>query len=154
MELLIVIAVILILMLMAVPTIGSMKKHADEISAITSVQTIVAAETMYATSYPAKGFACSLSALGGDPNAGAPTLEAAELIQADLAAGFKVGYVFTITNCVKSVASGSNYVKGYTVIAVPQAVGKTGDRGFCIDQNGGSPKYDSAGGTNCTSRLQ
>jgi type IV pilus assembly protein PilA len=154
MELLIVIAVILILMLMAVPTIGSMKKHANEISAITSVQTIVAAEMMYATSYPAKGYACSLTALGGDPAAGLPTPEAAELLQADLAGGYKAGYIFNITNCVKSAVSGSDYVRGYTITAVPQAVGKTGDRGFCIDQNGGSPKYDPAGGTNCTSLLQ
>ena len=154
MELLIVIAVILILMLMAVPSIGTMKKHANETSAIQSVQAIVAAEIMYSTTYPAKGYACSLAALGGDPSSGAPTPEAAELLQADLASGYKAGYIFTITSCIKSTVSGSDYVKGYAVTAVPQAVGKTGDRGFCTDQNGGSPKYDSAGGTNCTALLQ
>jgi len=40
------------------------------------------------------------------------------------------------------------------VTAVPQAVNKTGDRGFCSDENGGAPKYDPAGGTNCTQLLQ
>ena len=40
MELLIVIAIILILMLMAIPTIGSLKKKANETSAINSVQVI------------------------------------------------------------------------------------------------------------------
>ena len=109
---------------------------------------------MYSTSYPARGYACSLTALGGDPGSGAPTPDAAALLQADLAAGYKAGYIFAITNCSKKAVTGADYVTGYTVTAVPQAVGKTGDRGFCIDQNGGSPKYDSAGGTNCTQLLE
>ena len=41
MELLIVIAIILILMLMAIPTIGSLTKKGNETSAINSVQTII-----------------------------------------------------------------------------------------------------------------
>ncbi len=154
MELLIVIAIILILMLMAVPTIGVMKKHANETSAINSVRTIVTAEIMYSSSYPANGFACSLTALGGDPASGAPTPAAAQLIQADLASGYKSGYIFNITNCSKTAVAGTDYVIGYTVTAVPEAVGKTGDRGFCSDQNGGSPKYDPEGGTNCAQLLQ
>ncbi|HEY1647469.1 MAG TPA: prepilin-type N-terminal cleavage/methylation domain-containing protein, partial [Terracidiphilus sp.] len=40
MELLIVIAIILILMLMAIPTIGVMKKHANDVSAINSLRAI------------------------------------------------------------------------------------------------------------------
>jgi type IV pilus assembly protein PilA len=36
---------------------------------------------------------------------------------------------------------------------VPQAVGKTGHRGFCIDLTG-EIKSDPNGGTNCTQRLQ
>jgi len=57
MELLIVISIILILMLMAVPTIGSMMKRANETSAVNSLRTIVTAEFMYANTYPKKGFA-------------------------------------------------------------------------------------------------
>jgi type IV pilus assembly protein PilA len=154
MELLIVIAIILILMLMAVPTIGVMKKHANETSAINSLRTIVTAEIMYSSSYPANGFACSLTALGGDPASGVPTLAAAQLIQADLASGYKSGYIFNITNCSKTTVAGTDHLNGYTVTAVPEAVGKTGDRGFCSDQNGGSPKYDPEGGTSCTLLLQ
>ena len=109
---------------------------------------------MYSSSYPANGFACSLTALGGDPASGAPTLAAAQLIQADLASGYKSGYIFNITNCSKTTVAGADHLNGYTVTAVPEAVGKTGDRGFCSDQNGGSPKYDPEGGTNCTLLLQ
>ena len=62
MELLIVIAIILILMLMAIPTIGSLKKKANETSAINSVQTITKAEIQYESSYP--GQRLRLLALG------------------------------------------------------------------------------------------
>ncbi len=155
MELLIVIAIILILMLMAIPTIGVMKIHANEVSAINSVQAIIKAEIQYETSYPANGFACSLAALGGDPDSGVPpTPASAELIQADLASGYKSGYIFNLTNCSKVTVAGTDRITGFEVTAVPEAIGKTGNRGFCSDQNGGSPKYDAAGGTNCTQLLQ
>jgi type IV pilus assembly protein PilA len=154
MELLIVIAIILILMLMAIPTIGVMKKHADEVSAINSLRAITQAEIQYDSTYPANGYACSLTALGGDPGSGAPSPAAAQLIGADLASGYKSGYLFNITNCQKVTINGTDRITAYTVTAVPQAVGKTGDRGFCTDQFGGAAKYDPAGGTNCTQLLQ
>ena len=154
MELLIVIAIILILMLMAIPTIGVMKIHANEVSAINSVQAIIKAEIQYETSYPANGFACSLSSLGGEPGSGPPSPTSAQLIQADLASGYKSGYVFNLTNCSKVTINGTDRITGFEVTAVPEAIGKTGNRGFCSDQNGGAPKYDAAGGTNCTQLLQ
>jgi type IV pilus assembly protein PilA len=154
MELLIVIAIILILMLMAIPTIGVMKKHANDTSAINSLRAITQAEIQYESTYPAQGYACSLASLGGDPNSGPPTPQASQLIQSDLASGFKSGYIFNVTNCTKVTVNNQDRVTGYTLTAVPQAVGKTGDRGFCTDQFGGSPKYDPTGGTNCTQLLQ
>jgi type IV pilus assembly protein PilA len=153
MELLIVIAIILILMLMAIPTIGSLTKKGNETSAINSVQTVTKAEIQYQSSYPANGFACTLPALGGDPNAGAPTPAAAQILQGDLTSGYKSGYMFTITCSNKVTINGTDRSNGYTITAVPQTVGKTGDRGFCSDQFG-TIKYDPAGGTNCTQNLQ
>jgi prepilin-type N-terminal cleavage/methylation domain-containing protein len=82
MELLIVIAIILILMLMAIPTIGVMKKHANETSAINSLRAITQAEIQYESTYPANGYACSLASLGGDPGSGAPTPTSSQLLQA------------------------------------------------------------------------
>ena len=153
MELLIVIAIILILMLMAIPTIGSLTKKGNETSAINSVQTVTKAEIQYQSSYPANGFACSLPALGGDPNSGPPTPAAAQILQGDLISGYKSGYIFTITCGSKVTINGTDRSNGYTITAVPQTVGKTGDRGFCSDQFG-SIKYDPVGGTNCTQNLQ
>jgi type IV pilus assembly protein PilA len=153
MELLIVISIILILMLMAIPTIGNLTKKGNDTSAINSVQTITKAEIQYQSSYPANGYACTLAALGGDPNAGAPTPAAAQILQGDLVSGYKSGYIFTIACKDKVTINGTDRSNGYVVTAVPQTVGKTGDRGFCSDQFG-SVKYDAAGGTNCTQNLQ
>ncbi len=153
MELLIVIAIILILMLMAIPTIGSLKKKANETSAINSMQVINKAEIQYESSFPTNGYACTLQALGGDPAAGAPSATSAQILQQDLASGYKSGYIFTIGNCTKVTINGQDRYTGYTVTAVPETVGKTGDRGFCSDQFG-TIKADPAGGTNCTQPLQ
>ena len=153
MELLIVIAIILILMLMAIPTIGSLKKKANETSAINSVQVINKAEIQYESTYPANGYACTLQAMGGDPSAGAPSATSAQILQPDLATGYKSGYIFTIGNCTKVTINGTDRFTGYQVTAVPETVGKTGDRGFCSDQFG-TIKQDPAGGTNCSQPLQ
>jgi type IV pilus assembly protein PilA len=108
---------------------------------------------MYSETYPSHGYSCSLRALGGDPSAGQPTAEAAQLLQGDLASGIKFGYIFTISNCAKVSLSGTERITGYTVTAVPQTVGKTGHRGFCSDASG-VIKYDPMGGTNCTQPLE
>jgi type IV pilus assembly protein PilA len=153
MELLIVMAIIAILMLIAIPTVGSLKKKANDLSAVNSVQTINKVEGMYESTYGANGYACSLTALGGDPSAGAPSPAAAQLIQGDLSSGFKSGYIFTITCKDKITINSVDRYNSYQVTAVPQTVGKTGDRGFCSDQFG-TIKVDPAGGTNCTQPLQ
>jgi len=155
MELLIVIAVILILMLMAMRTIGSMRIRANEVSAINSLRVITQAEIEYDSTYPANGFACDLKALGGVAGSGMPTPAAAQLLDNDLASsGFKAGYNFKVSNCEKVTVNGTDRITGYQLTAVPASPGKTGNRGFCTDQFGGNPKYDPNGGTSCTQSLQ
>jgi len=44
-------------------------------------------------------------------------------------------------------------VTGYEVTAVPNSIGRTGDRGFCSDENN-TIRFDPAGGTNCTQPIQ
>jgi type IV pilus assembly protein PilA len=68
MELLIVIAIILILMLVAIPTAGTIRKHANELSAQKSLQTLQQAESMYESNYGAVGYACSLQCRGRSGN--------------------------------------------------------------------------------------
>jgi type IV pilus assembly protein PilA len=54
MELLIVIAIMLILMLIAIPNFNKMKATANETSAINSLQAIYKAEIQYQTTYPSE----------------------------------------------------------------------------------------------------
>lgn len=152
MELLIVMAIIAILMLIAIPTMGNMKRYANEESAINSVQRINQAESQYETTYPNLGYSCTLSALGGDPHSGAPTPTSAQMLDPGLATGVKSGYQFTLGNCTKNTANGSDRVTGYSIVAQPLTVGQTGNRTFCSDQFG-SIKFDPTGGTNCTQNL-
>jgi type IV pilus assembly protein PilA len=152
MELLIVIAIILILMLMAIPTVGHLKKMANETSAINSMQVITKAELSYSNTYPVNGYACTLTALGGDPTSGAPTAASAQILQPDLVTGYKSGYIFAIACKEKVTVNGVDRYNGYTVTAVPQTVGKTGDRGFC-ESDSGTITFDPAGGNNCTQSL-
>ena len=152
MELLIVMAIIAILMLIAIPTMGNMTRYANETSAIKSVQAINLAQSQYSTTFPSNGFACSLTALGGDPHAGPPTATSAHVLDQGLATGVKSGYQFSITNCVKNSQNGGDRVTGYTIIAQPLTVGKSGNRTFCGDE-GGEIKFDPTGGTNCTQNL-
>ncbi len=153
MELLIVIAIILILMLMAIPTIGSLKKQANETSALASIRAINQAQLQYESTFPSNGYASTLASLGGDPKAGSPTPAAGQFLQGDISSGVKSGYIFSIGNITKVNLSGTDRVTGYQVNAIPQTVGQTGNRGFCSDQFG-TIKADPAGGTNCTQNLQ
>jgi type IV pilus assembly protein PilA len=151
-ELLIVMTVMLIIMAFAVPSMLKLKKNANESSAIQTLHTITSAEASYNNG--ANGYACPLSSLGGDPKAGAPTAQAAQLVDPALAvSGQKAGYIFTVTCGSKVTISNQDVYTSYDVTAVPQTVGKTGDRGFCSDENN-IIKYDTAGGTNCTQQIQ
>jgi type IV pilus assembly protein PilA len=153
MELLIVMSIMIILMLIAIPNFISMKASADETSAMQSLRAIYQAQIQYQTSYPANGFACSLATLGGNSSSGPPTATAAQVLQGDLAAGQKSGYTFNIVNCSKVTVNNQDMYTSYEATAVPQSVGKTGHKGFCIDP-AGEIKSDPAGGTNCTQPVQ
>jgi type IV pilus assembly protein PilA len=153
MELLIVMSIMIILMLIAIPNFISMKSSADETSAMQSLRAIYQAQIQYQTNFPANGFACQLSQLGGNASAGPPSPTAAQVLQGDLAQGQKSGYTFAIVNCTKVTVNNQDQYTSYEATAVPQAIGKTGHRGFCIDQ-AGEIKADLSGGTNCTQTIQ
>ena len=151
-ELLIVMSVILILMTLAVPAMQKVIKKANETSAIASLRNLNTQENQYNSAYPTHGYSCTLAALGGKTGSGAPSAEAAQLIPEDLASGQKAGYTFAITNCTKVTVANQDQYTSYQLTAVPNTVGKTGDRGFCTDGN--ELRFDPKGGTNCTELLQ
>jgi type IV pilus assembly protein PilA len=152
MELLIVMAIIAILMLIAIPTVGSLTKRANDLSAVQSIRAIQQAEIQYSSNYPSNGFACTLPALGGEPSSGPPSATGAQILQGDLTSGYKSGYAFTLSCKDKVTVNSMDRYNSYVITAVPQTVGKSGDRAFCSDQSG-LIKFDPAGGSNCSQPL-
>ena len=75
------------------------------------------------------------------------------MLQGDLASGQKSGYTFAIVNCTKVTVNNQDQYTSYEATAVPQSIGKTGRRGFCIDP-AGEIKADLTGGTNCSQAIQ
>jgi type IV pilus assembly protein PilA len=150
-ELLIVMSVILILITLAIPGYEKIRKIGNETSAITSLRMLNQQEGEYSSNYPQHGFTCSLLSLGGKE--GTPTPEAAQLIADDLASGNKSGYTFSIVCGEKTTINNIDQVNSYTITAVPNSVGRTGNRGFCTDPSG-QIRYDPKGATNCTELLQ
>ena len=148
------IPVLLIVAALAIPQMLKVRKVADETSAIQTMRTIGQAEISYNSAYAANGFACPLSALGGDPKSGAPTPQASQLIDPALAStGQKAGYTFAVTCGTKVTINNQDVYTSYEITGVPQAIGKTGDNGYCSDENN-IVKIDPTGATNCTQPLQ
>jgi len=137
-ELLIVVAIILIIAAIAIPNLMRSRMAANESSAVGSVRTVNTAMVTYAAQFPDTGYAATLDALGGQAATCAPpavaTLAAACLIDQSLSVApyQKSGYTFTAAGA--KVNSNVNNV--YTVTAVPQGVGSTGNRSFYSDQSG------------------
>jgi type IV pilus assembly protein PilA len=140
---------LLILMALAIPQGLRLRKKTNQTSAILTINTIGRAEIAYNATYPAQGYACSLRSLGGDPKSGPPSPSAAQRIDPTLAsAGRKSGYTFTVACGKKLVNQGDTYTS-YRVYAVPDSVGRSGDNGFCADEQN-IITVDPAGGTNCS----
>lgn len=121
-ELLIVIAIILIILAIAVPKLGSARMNATETVVIREIKTIHEAETQYMSQF---GQYATTLAMLGPPASGGPGPQASDLIPNSLASGEKDGYVFTLT------ATPS----GYTVNANPKVYNSTGRRTFFSDQS-------------------
>jgi type IV pilus assembly protein PilA len=124
MELMIVMALIVIVLAMAIPSIKEAKINADETSAVQSIRAINQAEVQYEAAYG--GFADSLANLGGAEPC-RKSVETACLLDDSLAGGTKSGYSFTAVGENKADGSNTSYVVG----AAPEAFDRTGRRRFC-----------------------
>jgi prepilin-type N-terminal cleavage/methylation domain-containing protein len=121
-ELLIVVAIILIIAAIAIPSLIRSKMAANESSAVASVRSINTAEVTYNNTYP--GTFGTLPQLGPDGQVcNTPSSASACLIDNLLASGTKSGYQFT---------TGGDMVNTYTIAAAPVS-SNTGTRQFCSD---------------------
>jgi prepilin-type N-terminal cleavage/methylation domain-containing protein len=129
-ELLIVVAIILIIAAIAVPSLLKAHISANEASAVTSVHSVVTGELVYSTLFPTIGTSVLLHDLG--PGAVSPcpgTSTASCIIDVSVANGAKSGYNFTYTQDNSSTPSA-----GYTINADPTTRGISGQRSYYADQ--------------------
>ena len=126
-ELLIVMAIILVICAIAIPSLMRSKMSANEASAVGSLHAINTACQSYATTYQI-GFPATLSSLGP---ASSPSSAAADLLDTILAAGAKSGYSFTFS----AGTAVNGIINDYALNADPLQPGTTGQRGFYTDQS-------------------
>lgn len=122
MELLIVVAIILIILMVAVPRMNSQLMQAREMGAMREINTIHQAQTQYYSQFGR--YAQNLAELGPPPS-GSPGPAGADLLPASLAVGKKGGHVFVVTGTPQ----------GYAVSVVPEQYNSSGRRTFYSDQS-------------------
>jgi len=142
-ELLIVITIILIIAAFTIPKITKSQIPAHEASALASIKAINEAEMIYASSHPDVGFTADLAMLGGTSQSGGE-----QTIDQPLATGRKSGYTFTYTPGEKV----NGAIRSYTITAVPDQVGTTGQRRFYSDESG-EAHYNASGPADATSPV-
>lgn len=128
-ELLIVVAIILIIAAIAIPSLIRARISANEAAAVENCRTITSAEVIYYTTYGI-GFSASLSNLQS-PTSGSPTSSAADLIDSVLASGTKSGYTVTYA---ANTPDPSGYFQNYKLNADPVIANVTGIRHFFTDE--------------------
>jgi prepilin-type N-terminal cleavage/methylation domain-containing protein len=121
-ELLIVVAIILVIAAIAIPSFMRSRIAANQASAIQSLRVLGTSEVTYAAIY-GNGYSPTLAALG-PPSAGAmPSPSAAGLIDELLTNGAKSGYEFTYT---PGLLDPTGRYNGYTIQANPIQPGISG----------------------------
>lgn len=128
-ELLVVVAIILIIAAIAIPSLLRSRMAANQASAVASLRTINTGELTYASTFNA-GYSSTLVALG-PPASGDSTPSAAGVIDSVLASGTKSGYSFTYAVTAQDA---NNNVTAYSLTADPTTVGTTGQNYYFTDQ--------------------
>ncbi|HXJ04275.1 MAG TPA: prepilin-type N-terminal cleavage/methylation domain-containing protein [Candidatus Acidoferrum sp.] len=139
-ELLIVVAIILVVTSIALPSFLQARMSANEASAVSSIHIVSTSEVAYSSTYPTVGYSATLSDLGDGGVSPCPaTAVAACLLDPSLAGGSKSGYRFTYVQDNSSVPA-----SGYTINADPLNRGTSGQRSFYSDQQK-ITRYNPAG---------
>lgn len=131
-ELLVVVAIILIIAAIAIPSFLRSKMAANEAAAVENMRTITTANVVYSTTYGI-GYAASLAKIAPPPPPGPVTANAAGLIDNILATGVKAGYAFSY---VPGPLSAGGTIDTYTLHGDPVTPNITGVRHFFVDATG------------------
>lgn len=126
-EIVVMVAILLVIAAIAIPSLLHSNLSENESSAVDSLRMLNSVCTSYSTLYG--GYPSSLAKLGP----GVPASSAsADLIDSALAGGSKNGYVFRYT---PGAAGVSGNILSYTITANPIRPGTSGRRGFFTDQS-------------------
>jgi type IV pilus assembly protein PilA len=138
-ELLIVVAIILIIAAIAIPNLLRSRIAANESSAVGSLRSINTAEVTYSSTYPARGFAETLTKLGPPAPGVQPDSTASGTLDAVVgcpaATCAKSGYNLGISAVVGGPAPNPPSTV-YATQAVPLTLGQSGQRSFCSSSDG------------------
>jgi hypothetical protein len=131
--------VVLVMAAIAIPNLLRARIAANEATAAATIRTINTAEIIYASTYPRKGFAADLAALGPDPR-GSAFVSARHASLIELAPGkasctpgtwcTKSGFQFTV-----NAVCGQTACKDFVAVATPVS-SNTGLRSFCSTSDG------------------
>src|SRR5438105_10104636 len=131
-ELLIVVAIILVIAAIAIPSLLRARIAANEASAARSVREISTAETTYHTTYPQIGFATDLVSLGGILPC-SPSAASACILDDNVSSGTKSGYrLFAAGFATGGSLTNTDYVGS----SAPLTFNQSGVRNFCIIPEG------------------
>jgi len=159
-ELLIVVAIILVIAAMAIPSLLRSRIAANEASAVSSLRTINTAEVTYAATYPLVGFAPDLATLGPGSNPGNAAATSTNAVILDSVLGCNGGT--GSTGCVKNgytiilsapITAGIP-TSSYSVTAGPVTPDQTGKRYFYTDNSSIIHYNATASATSTDSPLQ
>jgi type IV pilus assembly protein PilA len=152
-ELLIVVAIILIIAAIAIPSLLRSRIAANDSSAVATIRTMGTAQVSYSTAYPKTGYAGTISQLG-TPLAGCPTVAGApaptattacfldSVLGCGAAPCFKGGYGYYVND--GTGAAGTGPVPAATDVpnadfndsASPQSIGNSGSQNVCAFNDG------------------
>jgi prepilin-type N-terminal cleavage/methylation domain-containing protein len=130
-ELLIVVAIILVIAAIAIPSFLRSRAAANQSSAVASLHTLGIAEMTYASTYGA-GYTFDMTYLAPPTGGAGPTSTAAGLIDSVLATGVKSGYNFTYT---PGAIDSSGRVNAFSFSANPIS-SSTGTQYYYTDDSG------------------
>ncbi len=123
-ELLIVVAIILVIAAIAVPSFLRSRIVANESAAVGSLRTLNTAQISYQSAYPTVGYAATMGAMAGT-SCNPPSSSGACLIDTALAGGVRSGYTFGLGGITGTPNS------TYQLIASPTLSNYSGIRYFC-----------------------
>jgi prepilin-type N-terminal cleavage/methylation domain-containing protein len=138
-ELLIVVAIILVIAAIAVPSFLRARIAANQASAVSSLRAITGAAVMYATTY-GNGYPPTLTTVGGS---GPATCNSAALLDPLLSTApyRRTGYQFDyepqgLPNATPAPGCLAGGYNAYLVTAAPVFVGVTGQSSYCTNEPG------------------